>query len=250
MNVKYLFLVLACLLAPTSLAATDIRICYESNALSPLMEGEHLVPHSNRGWMVEHVLHAAKVNHFNVTLYRSTWKRCIRDVMANRADALFAMIWSKKRTQQFRFPLDASGNPDRSRALWKLNYTVFSNRTIWDGKQFSQLKNGIGAPSGYIAEKKLQQAGVLSKISYSPKEGFKMIAANRLDGYVIGYELGMQLIGELELKNKVIPLPLPLFTDYLYLPVSFAFYEQHMAQVEQMWATLKTRHPNVMVLQN
>ena len=227
-----------------------IRICYESGSLSPLVEGEHLIPFHNKGWVVEHVLHVAAASQFSVNLYRSTWKRCMRDVQTKRADALFAMIWSEQRAQQFRFPLDGSGKPDRSRALWKLDYTVFSNRTIWNGKQFNQLTSGVGAPSGYIAEKKLQQAGVLSKMSYSAKEGFKMIAANRLDGYVTGYEPGVWLIKELKLENQIKPLTPPLFTDYLYLPVSFSFYKKHTKQVEQMWQALKQRHPNVMALQN
>lgn len=111
---------------------------------------------------------------------------------------------------------------------------------VWDGKSFSKLRTGIGAPLGYVVHQMLKQQGALSPKQLAHREGLNLVAKKRLDGYVMDGLIAQRLIAELQLDEALTIDPRPYYQAYLYIPFSRRFFERNPEKVQAFWSQLKS----------
>lgn len=234
-----LIVLFLCWAAPAK--AMDIRICYESQEFIPYVLGSDAVPKTHRGTLVDKVYQAAQNTEHNPVLYRRPWKRCIKDLQSGHADAIFPVVWMTQREQWGRFPKDERNRLDQTRVLHSGNYRIFAStasKVQFNGKTFSNLSSGIGAPLGYVVYQKLKKDGVLSPIDLDVEQGFNLLLHNRLDGYVLEEQIGDRLIKRHGWQEKIKKLDKPYHVSHFYLLFSHAFFSQHPKVAQQLWAQL------------
>lgn len=233
--------------ASASSVQQEITICYEDQKYLPYVQP---VPVEQRGKppilgrlgvIPDLVITATQTLGLQVNFVNLPWKRCIREIENSAVDAIFAAIWLPERDRWGRFP-KVSGELDETLYLLKLKYQVYVNSSSalsWDGQQFSGVKNGVSAPLGYVANKRLEQLGVLPKKSFLPREGLNLVALNRLDGYVVDEAIGNHIIAESKLASNVRALEKSFMKADLYMPVSHRWYEQNPELTKKLWVALK-----------
>ncbi len=125
--------------------------------------------------------------------------------------------------------------------MWKGIYLVFRNKNkpeIWDGETFGDLNSGIGAPLGYVVEDLLKQQKALNQNSYTSLEALKLVAHNRLDGYVIDKEIGEYFIEQYQLEESITISPQPYYSDYWHLAFSKGFYQAFPHKADAFWQAI------------
>ncbi len=227
-------------------------ICYENVHYPPFMYEKDKVPASKPGILLE----LLKQPELGVTFryQRKPWKRCIKMVTEGRADGIFAAIWLEERDQWGRYPPvgKQDGVPADSRyRLWQAEYRIFVNHTTslsWDGQRFSGIMDqGISAPPGYVAEKRLRALDVFAPGEHRALEGLKLVAKGRLDGYVIEYYTGLQTIQRLppSMKPALDTLSIPFFKADWFLVFSHRFVNDHPELAQSVWQGLKDISPEI-----
>ena len=224
----------------------NLRLCYETESFQVFssVDPEYVLSTSNI--FIDRINQALKNSGFQGIFYRRPWGRCIQDLVSGSYDVIFPTVWMKGRDKWGRFPRDGDGKLDNSRAIRKATYRVYTpvNSTLnWDGKQFSGLSSGIGAPYGYVVYHMLKSMGYLSPIDFSVEEGFKMLALNRLDGYVLEEQVAGELIEKFHYQEKVSVLPLAFHISYFHLLLSHQFYRRDPEGAEKLWDELKATMP-------
>ncbi|MCJ8270400.1 MAG: hypothetical protein MJK04_13480, partial [Psychrosphaera sp.] len=155
-----------------------------------------------------------------------------------KADGIFTMVWAMGREECGHFPKLANAQIDDALAMRQATYRVFfpvKRKTQWDGKQFTNLSSGIGAPFGYVFYYKLKDAGVLSSMKLDSANGFKMLALNRIDGYVVEQKVGLKIIKRKGWQDKIKMLPTPYHVSHFHLLMSNPFYLAHSGGAESIW---------------
>ncbi|WP_284383508.1 hypothetical protein [Litoribrevibacter albus] len=222
--------------------ARPVVICYENLDYVPFMMGEEEVPDYKPGVLIDLIRTAAPDQPFD--FQRKPWKRCIKLLKDGKMDGMFATIWLKERDQWGQFPPATKqfGVPAEQRyRLWHVQYQIFINRASllkWDGHQFSGFRGiGLSAPPGYVAKIKLEELGVLASGSYTASEGFKLVALDRLEGYVVEKLIGLQTIYRIptELRNRISYIKEPLFNADWHLVFSHQFMSDHAEIAQGVW---------------
>lgn len=219
-----------------------IRLCYESAALVPYTSA----PADKRGagLIIELLEAAAQQAQVRLQLHQQPWKRCIHEMRQGSTDGIFVAVWQPDRDAWGRFPgrdprLGTAADP--ARALWPVQYVVIGRaggRLSWDGQRFSGVRHGVAAPLGYVVSQRLQALGVLASESMAPPKALGMVAAGRLDGYVLEREIALDLLDQLQLQEQLVLLPTPLLETEWHLPFSHPFYAAHSDVAERFWRAL------------
>lgn len=221
-----------------------LRICYENQDLMPFFAAvaDHGQP--GHGLLLELIQSAAQQADLHIEFQRQPWKRCILQLEQGQSDGIFAVIWQADRDSWGQFPgRDAQTNApvQRSYRLWQVDYPIISRNggpLAWNGTQFSGLKNGLSAPLGYIANQRLESLGALAKFSYKVEVALKMVAVDRLDGYVLERQTARTYLRKLGLQTQLGFLPEPLLKADWYLPLSHQFYRDHPELAQRFWQAL------------
>lgn len=222
----------------------QLRLCYENQDLSPYTSAPVGASADHPGLILELIERAAYSARLQLVLHRQPWKRCIHEVRQGVSDGLFVAVWRADRDTWGRFPgrtPDGSAPVDPGRSLWPVEYRVIvrpDSPLQWDGRSFQGVRHGIGAPLGYAVGEYLQSLGVLANESLAPATALKLVAAGRLDGYVLESELGLALIAREGLQGRLAQLPLPLVRADWYLPLSHQFYAAHPERAERLWQAI------------
>lgn len=166
------------------------------------------------------------------TLQRKPWQKCLQAVQEGRSQGLFAIIWTPERDQLFAFPAGAH-HPNPDVFLWEARYHLFEN--VSRPVDLQNLRFGIGAPLGYVVYKELKQRGMLSNIDYTLREGLMMVARGRLDGYVAGEIVGMEMLTELKLSEKVVMKPKIFLASQVHAVFGKRFAARYPHQVREFW---------------
>lgn len=228
------------------LEATPVRICYEQSEMLPYTRGEGPEVPADPGLVPTRIKQAGAGANLDLVLYRRPWKRCLLDLEQGRAEGIFPLIWTAEREQWAAFPRLATGELDPRRYLWEGVYSIFVRHGAalgWDGERFSQLKNGVAAPSGYVAQQKLNRLGVRGPQHLEVEKGLWLVAMERLDGYVIDRHIGEHLIRKYGLNDSLTTLPIPFMSSKWYLALSKPFVRLHPDEAQALWSALeKVRH--------
>jgi len=210
----------------------SLKICHEENNYPPYIYQEENVA---KGILVDIIKASAKEINISVELYSKPWKRCQQDVISGQAHALFAMIQTGERKQLFAFP---SENKLSKWHLWLAQYPVFTAK----GTSFIESKyrpnKGIGAPLGYVVWKILKNKNWLSPYQYKPIDGLKMLAINKLDGYVVERQIGLHLLKTNNLHSEVVVNQALILQSKWYLPFNKSFYQSEKVLVEKIWSQI------------
>ncbi|WDE06811.1 hypothetical protein SG34_007890 [Thalassomonas viridans] len=89
----------------------------------------------------------------------------------------------------------------------------------------------------------LKRAGYLSPTDFSVEEGFKMLALNRLDGYVMEKQVAEELIEKTRNQGKITALPLAFHISSFHLLLSHLFYRRDPDGAERLWNELRAVMP-------
>ena len=224
---------------PSSAEQRSLKICYEDNNYPPYIYRDESV---GKGILVDIIIAAAQETRVSLALYSKPWMRCQQDVISGEAHALFAMIETDQRKKIFAFPPE---NKLSHWYLWLAQYPVFRAK----GKPFIaaqyQPQTGIGAPFGYVVLDMLKDKNWLSPYQYEPKDGLKMVAMNKLDGYVVERQIGIHLLEVINhTKDVEVSQHLMLQSNW-YLPFNKSFYESYPTLVEAMWRNIAVQRKKI-----
>jgi polar amino acid transport system substrate-binding protein len=240
-------LLLASLLAMPAFAAEwpTLRLCHEVEDLPPYINTQsNDQALTQPGLVLELIERAAEQAQVRLELHRQPWKRCIHAVQQGGSDGLFVVIWEAERDAWARFPGrdPLSQQPvDPDFRLWQVDYSIIVHKGTslnWDGKKFSGVERGVGAPLGYVVRNRLETLGVLATTPPATDTALRLIALKRLDGFVIEREIALNLIERLQLAEELMLLPLPLMQADWYVPLSHQFYQRHPQVAERFWQAL------------
>ena len=213
-------------------AQPTLKICHENNHYPPYI---YLDDAKLSGILIEIIKLASKQTQFKVEFYAKPWARCQKDVKAGTAHALFAMISTHERQQDFAFPPNAQL---QNWHLWTAQYPVFTPiNNKFDIDNYRPQK-GIGAPRGYVVWQKLQEKNWLSPYQYEAVEGLNMLAINKLDGYVVERLIGLNLMNENNLSNKIKMSEFSMLDTRWYAPFNKNYYKNNREQVHIFWQKL------------
>lgn len=228
--------------ADTSSFPGQMTFCYENQSYLPFIRqvAEQPVRFGENGALVDLVIKATESLGIQARFVNKPWKRCIHLLREGEVDGIFAAIWQKERDAWGVFP-KRSGQVDGQYRLWRVDYKVYSRPAgglSWDGERFKGVVAGVSAPLGYVAEKKLVELGVKSKVSYLPVEGLHLVNKGRLDGYVLESTIGRFLLSQEGLDVDVREMTPPFFSADWFLPLSFNLVERYPDVAEQFWQAL------------
>lgn len=223
-----------------STCAGAFSLCVEDADYPPLLLAKDL--DGQAGLLPEMVRTAGAEHGQAMTLLRHPRKRCIAMLRKGQVDALAAAFWLPERDAWGAFPKTAGATAaDPELRLWREEYRVFvplQGTLRYDGVNFSGLSNGIGAPPGYLVWQQLKDAGVLSDHVLPPKVGLRLVALNRLDGYVIERSIGQNLLRVLGISAQVSLLPQTYYEDNSYLVFSHQFQQNNPQLAQAIWQSL------------
>lgn len=218
-----------------------LRLCIEPSGVEPyIVDAAAAQP----GLLLELVERAAKQAGVDLAIHSQPWKRCILEVQNGSSDGLLVALWREERDAWGRFPGrdPARGTPvDPGMRVWRADYRVFVHRQSalqWDGMRFSGVSAGVGAPLGYVISQYLRSLGVLASESMPADKAMNLVAAGRLDGYVLEREVGQALVERLRLHGQLEMLPTPLMEVEWYLPLSHQFYQRYPQLAERFWLAI------------
>ena len=223
--------------------AAAMTLCIEDADYSPFILPD--APAQHAGVLPALAMHAAEHTQQTLKLIRHPWKRCIDMVQKGQVDLILAAIWLPERDVWGQYPKHAnapSGPPDRSKRLWTAEYPVFvaNNSSLdYDGKAFNATKVGLAGPPGYVVTKRLAAMGLLYAQPLMPFNGLRLVALERLDGYVVERHIGTHLLYQQNLQSKVRTLSPVFQRDDWYVVFSYPFAEQHPEQVAAFYAALE-----------
>jgi len=214
---------------PSSAAQLSLKICHEENDYPPYIHQEENV---TKGILVDIIKIAVKEINVSVELYSKPWIRCQQDVISGQAHALFAMVQTDERKQVFAFP------PEHKLSKWHMwlaQYPIFTIKgTSFVAAEYRPNK-GIGAPLGYVVWDILKSKNWLSPYQYEPIDGLKMLAINKLDGYVVERQIGLHLLEINNLTSEVEVSDDLLLQSKWYLPFNKNVYKSEKDLVENIW---------------
>lgn len=227
------------------------RLCYEDEDYAPYLRGDTQQPAKpNPGVLVEITQVAFKEAGQKVQYIRRPWKRCMHLLRDGKIAGMFGVIHTKEREKIGKYPMQ-NGEIDSERRLLFVDYPIFrnaANATIsWDGQKFSDPAPRIGTPLGYATVKSLKKEHqIIPNTSFLPEQGLKLVSEGKLDGYIVEKNVGLSILGKLDLKDKIIPHQPPFKRHALYLVLSHDFYEKNSKEAEKIWSTLAVLRKTVL----
>jgi polar amino acid transport system substrate-binding protein len=229
----YSFLIGLFLFLSPSYAAPKLKICHEASNYPPYIYQQD---NQAQGLLVDIILGAAEALNIQIEFDAKPWNRCQKDVKTGRSHALFAMIKTPKRANEYAFPLDEKNH------LWTAKYPIFTSKKARFSLSNYTPDKGLGAPLGYVVWQKLKERGWLTPYQYTPEQGLKMVANGKLDGYVVERLIGLHLLHENQLSDHIIHSEENLLDTIWYLPFNRSFYLNNQNLVTSLWSELgKTR---------
>lgn len=226
------------------LSSTKIKVCYEESDFIPFQYIDS-VTQDRKGVLLDILNSAAIQQNLSIHYYRRPWKRCISEVANGLADGLFAAIWLSEREEWGKYPKLAS-NPkkvDPHYRLWTAEYKIFTHidsQLSWDGKRFNNLKFGLSAPLGYVAEKKLRSLNALGEFNHDPTQGLVLASKARIDGYVVEENIGLALLNSLDIQQDIKLLNTNFIEADWYFVFSHQYFKAHPSKAKQFWNGIRS----------
>jgi polar amino acid transport system substrate-binding protein len=217
--------------------ASELKVCIEDISYIPFIDSN--AEKLSDGLLVKLVDVSAGQNKLKVKLIRQSWPRCLSQVATGEVDALMGIIYTPDRSREMVFPKGAD-KPNPDMYLWKVRYPFFVKK----GKNFSfnsikkRLEFGIGTPYQYVTYQILAEQKLLPTYNYDVEAGLSMVAAGRLDAYVIETSIGLHHLAKLSLLEAVEPTEEALLESYWHVAFNPQYYATHAQNVDGLWRDL------------
>lgn len=174
---------------------------------------------------------------------RMPWKRVLSSIESGSVDGLFEISFKEERMKLGMYPMK-SEKPDESKRIATIRYVLYTKKDSpvkWDGKNFSNLKRSIGAPSGYSIVDDLKNKNVKVETSPSTKNDMKKLLAGRIDGIAALEYAGDNIIKhDKELQKNIKKHEIPLAVKDYYLIFSHKFYKENKELAQKIWDEIET----------
>ncbi|WP_147302292.1 substrate-binding periplasmic protein [Thalassotalea euphylliae] len=222
---------------PSHAQPTSMRVCIDDQLYIPYFDKDNSM--RSDGKVIELVRRSAANNSLVIEIQRKSWARCLAKLIDNRVDAAMAVIYNAERADLMVFPKGAEQDKP-ALYLMRLRYPFFvkKDQPFRLSEYQRQAGHGISAPREYIAYQMLADMKLLSAYDYSLDNGLKMVAAGRLDAYVVEQASGQHALARLSLEQQVEAAGEALIDKYVHIPVSKQFYQAHQVQVDGFWQDL------------
>lgn len=229
------------------MATTKVSICMENVAFEPLITDSETVDFTNPGMAIDIALQAAKKVEIELTFIRRPWARCLSLVAKGKINGLLPSARTDTRMLTYQFPANKNNylvlspyhifyatNSKHSEFYKAL--TTAHNKTKLTAPE---LNYGVTASYGYIANNLLADLGLLSNHYYTPDIGLKMVANNKLDGYVMMRSIGQGKLAQFALLDQVKATEQPLLSEKLYIVFNKEFYIGKSQLIDSFWQQLR-----------
>ncbi len=233
-----MFAVLCC---GASLCAADpvpFNVACEDQALPPwsLANGQGIDP--------DLVRTIAPGLGLTVTITVLPWRRCLAQLADGSVDAVLNASFKSERLAFGRYPCDAAGLPDASRALHELTYVLYRRRgdpLRWDGKAFHGLHGIIGAQSQFSIVDHLRALGAtVEDDSKDPRVVLRKLSFGRLQGAALLREGAESILtADADLQAAIEPVEPPLESKPYHLLIGTRFAAAHPDLPDRIWDALR-----------
>lgn len=220
-----------------------ILFVYEEKSNPPYSTGDgQTVPLEKPGINIEVLKGLEKKLNIRIRFERYNWKRCLKMLESNEADAIFEASFKPERMSIGVYPMKNS-EPDAAKRLMSNSYALYKMKNSpvqWDGKQFKYLTKPIGAAASYSIVGDLKEMGVNVVESYTQLDAFKILIKERLDGVA-----DLETMADLILKNNpeefkdIIKVSPPIRTKDYYLMFSHRFAQNTPRVMNDIWNELQ-----------
>lgn len=241
-----LWVVALVLWLPLTAVAQPLQLCHDA-AVDPKYEVSVTVgANTVTGLHTVMTLQILTKLGIDVQLQKMPWVRCINAVSKGDVDGAIGVGWTAERAHSMHFPDQPNGEADPARALFSVNYFVYSHAEgdlQWDGQKFYQLKFGIAAPKGFVVAQMLQQLGVYNPLQADIDAAIMLTANKRIDGFVQSETVAegqLALSKDAKLIKRLEPV---FFSQPLYLVFSKKAMQRRPAQLKQIWQTIPEFRP-------
>ena len=243
------YLLLVCLLLCSSGPVSAVTLGYADHPFAPYQTGYGREPADPPGMAVELVLESAQRLELPVVLERLPVRRLLQSVRYGSLDGVFSFSYSAERSGYLAFPLTRDGQIDASKALFAVDYTVFTR----PGFDLQPLTQGIAALRHYrvgvlkdsaVAEY-LEGEHIPFEVARTPELNLDKLRHGRLDMVLAAEQPTYQLIQSLGWQREIRGSSRPLFHWNYFLVFNRDFYLQHWSLCEAWWAQIQQRRPKV-----
>jgi len=224
-------------------ACEPIRIGYLDQERPPYWLGTGVDVPAKPGASAELVQRFAASAGCEASLKRMPVMR-IRPALASGELDFAPMDSNAANTTGIVFPLDKNHQPDIARAL-PMNVVVFVRSAdripmaTEPAKYFQDRLLGITLGSSY--KPRMQHLGLnVDSGAVDIARNLEKLRLHRIDGFAVSVTFpgDMDTYVARKYKGAVVRLPLPIFTDHIWLASSESYYAAHAAQVDKMWGWL------------
>lgn len=235
-----LLLLLCCIAAWPTLAAVQLKFCFEDKELAPYYYGNSAeVQPNNPGATIEHVQQlVAAVPELELKLTRLPWKRCLAGLASGDIDAVVGS-YSAERAKFAVFPYrDGAPDPDRA---FNMHYTCLVSRQDaswqWTGEGFQGIDQLVVArPLGYAPLKSKQSQTFSMHYTTSSEMDLALLENGRINAITRLCQIGDIKISPVEISMRGLKVLFPpLYGSKGYLIFSQRFYQHHQSLAEQLW---------------
>ena len=181
----------------------------------------------------------------NVTITVLPWRRCLAQLADGSVDAVLNASFKSDRMAFGRYPLDAAGQPDASRALHEMTYVLYRRKgdTLgWDGKALIGLHGIIGAQSGFSIVDHLRALGAtVEDDSKDPKVVLRKLSFGRLQGAALLREGAESILAaDGDLQAAIEPVAPALESKPYHLLIGARFATAHPDLPDRIWDAVRT----------
>lgn len=225
---------------------TEIRVCLENQAFPPIIKGKEHIIDDDPGVAIELTRAAANTANIKVSFVRLPWARCLKMVKKGQLDALLPSIKTPERAEIYQYPSQAQAYFMRApyhifypkHSPYREYFETLSKTEDKASVTPPEMKYGISAPFQYVVNERLHDLGLLAKHIYELDQGLKMVAINKLDGYVFLKQIGLHKLEQAGTLAQVSITQSPFVHEKLYIPFNKAFYLENESKINAFWQAL------------
>ncbi|MDC8760573.1 substrate-binding periplasmic protein [Janthinobacterium fluminis] len=231
---------LALCLSTAQAQPVQLRVAYEDKD-TPDHAGASTVVPEHPGILVEMIGQLEqRIPNLLVTYSRKPWARCLAELEAGNADAVFASSVSPERMKIGVFPM-RDGKADRQYRIDTKAYNLYKLKDTaldWDGKRFLHQRGKIGAMRGYAIVAELQKMGVAVSEVDRQENAFRMLLLGRLDGFAQLSAEGDYMRNNNPEFAGIVKVAQPIMVKDYYLQISHQFHAANPKLAQEIWKTL------------
>jgi len=152
------------------------------------------------------------------SLRMGNWQRCQHEVQGGNIDILMGAYVTEERKRYAIYTETALSKDPQAIFVWKDRSFAFNTWVDLVGKKAGLT---IGFSAGKSFDDFLNKNIVVERVSFR-SQNYKKLERGRIDFEPNSLYSGLILVKELGYEGKIIPLDMPINTEYVYTPISKA----------------------------